>query len=120
MSSTRIIMKYTNRRLYDTNESHYVTLDDVRKLVLAHIEFAVIERTSQRDITDRILLQILSAQERSGEPMLWRDFLLQTICIHGSPLRNGIGECLRQSISKFVSQSAGDRPAAKNSLQATR
>jgi polyhydroxyalkanoate synthesis repressor PhaR len=119
MNNTRIIMKYTNRRLYDTSESHYITLGDVRELVLSDIEFVVIELTSQRDITIRVLLQIVSEQERSGEPILGRDFLLQAIRIHGSPLQSGVGECLRKSISAFVSQSEGNRRAGKNSLHAT-
>jgi polyhydroxyalkanoate synthesis repressor PhaR len=110
MSDIRMLMKYTNRRLYDTCASQYITLDDVRKLVLADVEFVVIERTSQRDITDRVLLQVVSEQERSGAPMLWRDFLLQAIRIHGSPLQSGIGECLRKSINAFLLQSAGVRP----------
>jgi polyhydroxyalkanoate synthesis repressor PhaR len=85
MSNLRQIKKYSNRRLYDTGEGRYITLADIYKLVLDQVDFAVFEKKSQRDITDRVLVQVMSEQERCGEPMLSREFLLQTIRSHGSP-----------------------------------
>jgi polyhydroxyalkanoate synthesis repressor PhaR len=85
MSNLRQIKKYPNRRLYDKAESRYITLADVYKLVLDQVDFVVIETDSLRDITDRVLIQVMSGQERSGEPMLAREFLLQTIRFYDRP-----------------------------------
>jgi len=109
MGNTRQINKYHNRRLYDKCESRYITLPGVYKLILAEVDFIVIDVDSQKDITERILLQVMSEQERSGPPMLGREFLLRTIRIHGSPLQSGIGECLRQSLDAFVLRSGDKR-----------
>ena len=62
----RVIKKYPNRRLYDTSESKYVTLSDVRELVLQGIAFCVIDKKSGDDITRSILLQIIIEQEEVG------------------------------------------------------
>jgi polyhydroxyalkanoate synthesis repressor PhaR len=113
MGNLRQINKYQNRRLYDKGESRYITLTGLYRLILAEVEFIVIDNETQQDITDRILLQVMSEQERSGTPMLGREFLLQTIRIYGSPLRSGIGECLRQSVNAFVLQSGGERRLRK-------
>ena len=59
MSEPRIIKKYPNRRLYDTEESRYITLADIRRLVLEEIDFVVIDKNSQQDITRNILLQVM-------------------------------------------------------------
>ena len=64
MSELRVIKKYPNRRLYDTVESRYITLDDVRRLVLGRIEFCVIDKRSQQDITRPVLLQVIADQEQ--------------------------------------------------------
>jgi polyhydroxyalkanoate synthesis repressor PhaR len=109
MGNLRQITKYHNRRLYDKGASRYITLADVYQLILDEVDFMVIENDSQQDITGRVLLQVMSEQERSGTPMLGREFLLQTIRIYGSPLQGGIGECLRQSVNAFVLQSGADR-----------
>ncbi|MDB6009159.1 MAG: hypothetical protein JWL65_1409 [Gammaproteobacteria bacterium] len=114
MGNLRQITKYHNRRLYDKGESRYVTLADVYQLILNEVEFIVIENDSQRDITDRVLLQVMSEQERPGTPMLGREFLLQTIRIYGSPLQGGIGECFRQSINALVLQSGASRLPRKD------
>ncbi len=68
MSDPRVIKKYPNRRLYDTVESRYITLADVRKLVVDRIDFVVIDKKSQNDITRSILLQVIADQEHTGSP----------------------------------------------------
>ena len=73
----RVIKKYPNRRLYDTSESKYVTLSDVRELVLSGISFCVIDKKSGEDITRSILLQIIIEQEEEGDPMFSTDVLEQ-------------------------------------------
>ena len=75
MTETRTIKKYPNRRLYDTEESRYITLADVRRLVLEKVDFVVIDKKSSKDITRNILLQVISEQEQHGDPIMSRDFL---------------------------------------------
>jgi len=60
MSDPRVIKKYPNRRLYDTAESRYITLADVRRLVIENIDFLVIDKKNQQDITRSILLQVIA------------------------------------------------------------
>ena len=79
MSNTRVIKKYPNRRLYDTAESRYITLADIRNLVLQEIVFVVIDKKSGADITWSILLQVISDQKHQGAEVLSKDFLAQLI-----------------------------------------
>jgi polyhydroxyalkanoate synthesis repressor PhaR len=79
---TRVIKKYPNRRLYDTAESRYVTLADIRNLVADETDLVVIDRKSGDDITRLILLQVVSEQEQNGETMISRDFLVEIIRRH--------------------------------------
>jgi polyhydroxyalkanoate synthesis repressor PhaR len=83
MSETRIIKKYPNRRLYDTVESRYITLADIRRLVVERVDFHVVDKKSQQDITRSILLQVIAEQEQRGEPLLSREFLSQVIRSYG-------------------------------------
>ncbi|MEY4761842.1 MAG: hypothetical protein RLZZ200_1698 [Pseudomonadota bacterium] len=84
MSDTRVIKKYPNRRLYDTVESRYITLADIRRLVIERIGFLVVDKKSQQDITRSILLQVIAEQEQRGEPLLSQEFLSQVIRCYGS------------------------------------
>ena len=68
MSEPRTIKKYPNRRLYDTVESRYITLADIRRLVIERIDFVVIDKKTQEDITRSILLQVIAEQEHDGAP----------------------------------------------------
>ena len=79
MSKARVIRKYPNRRLYDTEKSRYITLSDVRQLVLDEIEFVVIDKRSGDDITRIILLQVISEQEHRGQAIMSQAFLAQAI-----------------------------------------
>jgi polyhydroxyalkanoate synthesis repressor PhaR len=105
MNELREIKKYPNRRLYDTVESRYITIADVRQLVVDGVEFAVIDKQSHQDITNRVLLQVMSEQEQSGKPLFCQEFLLQSIRLYGGPLHDLVGESLRQSVSSLVLQS---------------
>ena len=69
MAKKRIIKKYPNRRLYDTERSKYITLEDIRKLVLENQEFIVRDVKTEEDLTRIILLQIIIEQEDDGEPL---------------------------------------------------
>ncbi len=103
-SPKRVIKKYPNRRLYDTNESKYVTLSDVRKLVLEETPFCVIDKKSGEDITRNILLQIIIEQEEGGEPMFSSDALQQMIGFYGNSARSMAGDFLRSSVHLFYEQ----------------
>jgi polyhydroxyalkanoate synthesis repressor PhaR len=100
-SDTRVIKKYPNRRLYDTVESRYITLADVRRLVTEKIEFVVIDKKSEEDITRSILLQVISEQEHAGEPMMSQDFLSQVIRSYGGAMQSFVGNYLEQSLKMF-------------------
>ena len=107
MSEPRTIKKYPNRRLYDTVESRYITLADIRRLVIERIDFDVIDKKTQEDITRSILLQVIAEQEHGNEPLMSRDFLSQVIRSYGVATRGVVGNCLEQSLRQFAGQSAG-------------
>ena len=100
----RVIKKYPNRRLYDTNESKYVTLNDVRKLVLEETPFCVIDKKSGEDITRSILLQIIIEQEEAGEPIFSTDALQQLIGFYGNSARAMAGDFMRSSVGLLYEQ----------------
>jgi polyhydroxyalkanoate synthesis repressor PhaR len=104
MSEPRIIKKYPNRRLYDTVESRYITLADVRRLVLEKENFVVIDKKSQDDITRTILLQVIAEQEHQGEPLMSQDFLSQVIRSYGGAMQGFVGTYLEQSLKLFMTQ----------------
>lgn len=97
----RVIKKYPNRRLYDTVESRYITLADIRRLVTDKIEFVVIDKKSEEDITRSILLQVIAEQEHAGEPMMSQDFLSQVIRSYGGAMQSFVGNYLEQSLKMF-------------------
>jgi polyhydroxyalkanoate synthesis repressor PhaR len=104
MSEPRVIKKYPNRRLYDTIESRYITLADVRRLVVERVDFVVIDKKSQEDITRAILLQVIAEQEHLGQPVMSRDFLSQVIRTYGGQMQTVVGSYLEQSLKLFNAQ----------------
>lgn len=104
MSITRVIKKYPNRRLYDTEESRYITLSDVRDLVVSQVDFKVIDKKSGDDITRSILLQVISEQEAHGDPIMSKDFLSQVIRSYETVMPNYMASYLEQSLQLFMSQ----------------
>ena len=102
MSEPRIIKKYPNRRLYDTVQSKYITLSDIRSLVLERIEFVVIDKKSQDDITRSILLQVIAEQEEGGNPIFTGDLLTKIIRFYGDPMQASITRYLELSMQLFV------------------
>ena len=104
MSETRIIKKYPNRRLYDTEDSKYITLEDVKRLVLAGVDFCVKDVKTDEDLTRNILLQIISEQEHGGEPFFTTDLLTQIIRSYGDSLQTLAGNYLQKSMQLFVEQ----------------
>lgn len=104
MSEPRVIKKYPNRRLYDTVESRYITLADIRRLVMDKVDFVVIDKKSQDDITRSILLQVIAEQEHVGEPLMSQDFLSQVIRSYGGAMQGLVGSYLEQSLKLLSSQ----------------
>ncbi len=82
MTALRIIKKYPNRRLYDTAESRYITLADIRHLVLEQVDFQVVDTKTGTDITRAILLQVINEQEARGEPIMSKECLTTVILAH--------------------------------------
>ncbi|MGF1526521.1 MAG: polyhydroxyalkanoate synthesis repressor PhaR [Candidatus Competibacterales bacterium] len=104
MSEPRIIKKYPNRRLYDTAISSYITLEDVKQLVLDRVLFRVIDARSSDDITRGILLQIISEQEERGAPIFTTEVLAHIIRFYGDTLQGMMGSYLEKSLQAFVDQ----------------
>lgn len=100
----RVVKKYPNRRLYDTVESRYITLADIRRLVMEKIDFVVIDKKSTEDITRSILLQVIAEQEHAGEPLMSQDFLSQVIRSYGGAMQCLVGSYLEQSLKLLSGQ----------------
>ena len=102
MDAPRIITKYPNRRLYDTEESRYVTLADIRNLVVRKVDFVVQDRKSGDDITRAILLQVITEQEQKGEAVMSRDFLSQVIRSYDKVVPEFASGYLEESMKFFM------------------
>ena len=97
----RLIKKYPNRRLYDTKTSTYITLADVKKLVLEGQEFQVVDDKTKEDLTRSILLQIILEEENGGAPMFSSDILTQFIRSYGSTMQGMLGAYLERNMQLF-------------------
>lgn len=99
----RIIKKYPNRRLYDTTTSNYITLEDVKKLVLDNVAFKVEDAKTKEDLTRNILLQIiLEAEAGQGSPMFSSDVLAKIIRFYGHAMQGMMGNYLEKNVQTFV------------------
>ena len=101
MAQPRIIKKYPNRRLYDTETSAYITLAEVKDLVLGYKEFQVQDAKTGEDLTRSILLQIILEEESGGVPMFSSDMLANIIRYYGHAMQGMMGSYLERSISTF-------------------
>ncbi len=101
---TRVIKKYPNRRLYDTDASRYITLVDIRDLVIQECSFQVIDKSTGADITRSILLQVISEQEQQGDPIMSAPFLEQVIRAHGTDAPDFLARHLERSLTAFLTQ----------------
>jgi len=104
MAQTRVIKKYPNRRLYDTEISSYITIEDVRQLIVDGEEFEVRDARSGEDLTRQVLLQIIAEHEQDGEPMLSTQLLSQIIRFYGDSLQGFMGTYLERSMQLFLDQ----------------
>ncbi len=101
-SSDRLIKKYPNRRLYDTQTSSYITLADVKQLVLAFEEFTVVDAKTEEDLTRSILLQIILEEEGGGTPILSSQVLEQIIRFYGHTMQGLMGAYLEKNLMVFI------------------
>lgn len=104
MSHVRIIKKYPNRRLYDTDISSYVTLEDVRQLIVDREPFVVRDARSNEDITRGVLMQIIAEHEERGQPIFTNELLLQVIRFRGDAMQGLLGNFLERSLAVFLEQ----------------
>src|SRR5436189_6335368 len=100
-SQVRLIKKYPNRRLYDTKTSSYITLADVKQMVLKQEDFQVVDAKSGDDLTRQILLQIILEEESGGMPMFSSDLLSQLIRSYGNAMQGMMGSYLERNIRAF-------------------
>ena len=99
--SLRLIKKYPNRRLYDTKTSAYITLSDVKNLVLTFENFKVVNAKTGDDLTRSILLQIIIEEETDGVPLFTADLLVQMIHVYGHNMQSVFGKHLEMNIRSF-------------------
>ena len=99
--AVRLIKKYPNRRLYDTKTSSYITLADVKQMVLKNEDFQVIDAKTSEDLSRQILLQIILEEESGGMPMFSSDLLSQMIRSYGSAMQGFMGSYLSKNIEAF-------------------
>ena len=105
MAAIRIIKKYPNRRLYDTEISSYITIEDVRQLIVDGESFEVRDAKTGADLTRTVLLQIITEQEQhDGEPILSTQLLSHIIRFYGDSLQGFMGNYLDRSITLFMEQ----------------
>ncbi len=98
----RLIKKYPNRRLYDTQTSSYITLADVKQLVLGNEDFMVVDAKTEDDLTRSILLQIILEEEANGQPMFSSAALSQIIRYYGHAMQGMMGNYLEKNIQVFI------------------
>lgn len=100
----RIIKKYPNRRLYDTKESRYITLNDIRQLVIEEENFEVIDKKTDKNITRSILLHVIAEQDEHGDSVMSQDFLAQIIRAYSEQLPQFVRGYLEGSLCLFLEQ----------------
>ena len=99
----RDFKKYPNRRLYDIEESRYVTVEDLRKIVLSGESISVVDSKTDKDLTRTVLMQIISEQEGEGhEPILTNRVLEQLVRFYGDPVQGVVSRYIEQSIMTFL------------------
>jgi polyhydroxyalkanoate synthesis repressor PhaR len=101
-SGLRVLKKYPNRRLYDTQSSSYITLADVKQMVLAMQPFVVRDAKSGEDLTRSILLQIILEEETGGVPIFSTQMLSQIIRFYGHTMQGMMGSYLEKNLQTFT------------------
>ena len=110
------IKKYANRRLYDTERSCYITLDDLGAMVRDGRDFRVVDAKSGEDITHNVLTQIIMDTETKGETLLPVNFLRQLIGLYGDKMQSMVPQYLEASMSSFRKNQQDVRAAFEGAL----
>jgi polyhydroxyalkanoate synthesis repressor PhaR len=100
----RVIKKYPNRRLYDTQKSAYITVADVLKIIRAGEDFQVIDAEKGEDITRSVLVQIITEQEGGASPIFTTDMLTRLIRFYDDSSQALFGEFLDKNLKMFAEQ----------------
>lgn len=111
-----IIKKYANRRLYDTQRSAYITLDDLGTMVRDGREFRVVDAKSDEDITHNVLTQIIMEAETKGSTLLPVNFLRQLIGMYGDNMQSAVPQYLEASMTAFRKNQQQFRSAVEGAL----
>lgn len=98
----RVIKKYPNRRLYDTDTSTYITLAEVKKLVMQHAPVQVRDAKTGEDLTRAIFLQIILEEEAGGAPLLTEQVLANIIRFYGNTMQGFLGPYLEKNVQTFM------------------
>jgi polyhydroxyalkanoate synthesis repressor PhaR len=101
-AAPRVIKKYPNRRLYDTETSTYITLTEVRQLVMDSAQFVVRDAKNNEDLTRSILLQIILEEETGGAPMFTEAVLANIIRFYGNAMQGFMGAYLEKNVQSFM------------------
>jgi polyhydroxyalkanoate synthesis repressor PhaR len=119
-AGVRAIKKYPNRRLYDTQTSSYITLSDVKDMVMACEQFVVVDAKTGEDLTRSILLQIILEEETAGVPMFSTQALAQIIRFYGHAMQGVMGAMLEKNLQTFVEMQnqfvGGQAPVLQNMM----
>jgi polyhydroxyalkanoate synthesis repressor PhaR len=105
-SGVRVLKKYPNRRLYDTQSSSYITLADVKQMVLDGEDFEVRDAKDSAELTRSILLQIILEEESGGVPMFSTEMLSQIIRFYGHAMQGAMGAVLEQNLKAAAQMQA--------------
>jgi len=107
VTEIRIIKKYPNRRLYDTEISSYITLQDIKELVMSHTDFKVIDAKTKEDLTRCTLMQLIAEEETNGNPILTADILKEFVRFYGDSMQAMMSRFLEHSVKLFMEKRAG-------------
>ena len=111
-----VVKKYANRRLYNTETSSYITLDNLADMIRAGRDFVVYDAKSGEDITRGVLTQIIVEEESKGTSMLPTAFLRQLIGFYGDSLQGVVPRYLETAMSSFARQQQQLRQAVQQSI----
>jgi len=100
--SARVIKKYPNRRLYDTATSTYITLADIRQLVMENEQVQVLDVKTGEDLTRSMLLQIILEEEAHGSPMFTVPVLASMIRFYGNAMQSFMGGYLEKNMQALI------------------
>lgn len=106
MPEVRIIKKYQNRCLYDTSQSKYISLSDLKQLVFDGTPFEVREVKTDKEITRQVLLQIIAEEESEGSPLFTTDVLMRFIRMYGDSVQDAFSSYMEQSMGFFDQQTS--------------